>query len=56
MNDTKTVVLLVFLTVLLVLAGWFLGGARGIVKLFSTRPPIEERVARLRALTRGAVS
>jgi len=56
MNDTKTDALLVFLTVLPVLVGRFSRGARGIIKLFSTHPPIEGRVARLGALIRGVVS
>jgi Zn-dependent protease with chaperone function len=66
-NVFKTALLLAVLTVMLVLLGGAIGGRQGMViafilallsgqallKLFSTHPPMHERIARLRAMRLG---
>jgi Zn-dependent protease with chaperone function len=66
-NVFKTALLLAVLTVLLVLLGGAIGGRQGMVIalilalamnfasycLFSTHPPMHERIARLRAMRLG---
>ena len=49
MNRVKTAMLLATLTALLLWAGQALAGG-GLLRLFSTHPPTEERIERLLAL------